>query len=414
MAEGARRPARVEVDLSAIEHNATVLAAIAAPARLCAVVKANAYGHGEVAVAKAAIAGGATELAVAIVDEGVELRDAGVEVPILVLAEPSAQAMEEVFAYGLTPTVYTEEGVARAAAAARHHAANRDAGPATVEVKVDTGMHRVGVDPAALTRLVAHLEATPSLRLGGLWTHLAVADEPGNEMTTVQIARFRAACEALQSAGLGRPPRLHAANTAGTITGTEARFDMVRCGIGLYGYAPSPAMVPALAAAVAAAGQGEGLRSALSLVAEVSAVRHLPAGERASYGLLRPLPADALVATVPLGYADGIPRAYFTGGGEVLVHGRRRPLAGGVTMDQIVVDCGDDLTVRPGDEVVLIGRQGDERLGADDWAERLGTIAYEVTTRIGPRVPRSYRGGSAAGNCGDPATAAPRNPRLDR
>lgn len=398
MAEGARRPARAEVDLSAIEHNAGVLKAVAAPARLCAVVKANAYGHGEVAVAKAALTGGASELAVAIVDEGVELRDAGVEAPILVLSEPSPQAMEEVFAYRLTPTVYTDEGVARAAEAARHQAAGGGGRPARVEVKLDSGMHRVGVDPSALTHLVRQLEATPELELGGIWTHLAVADEPGNEMTTVQLDCFREACAALEAAGLGRPPRLHAANTAAAVGRPDSRFDLVRCGIGLYGYAPSPAMAPALAEAVSAAGLEEGLRPALAWVAEVSAVRRLPAGERVSYGLLRPLPADALVATVPLGYADGIPRAYFTGGGEVLVHGRRRPLAGTVTMDQIVVDCGDDWSVRPGDEVVLIGRQGDERIGADDWAERLGTISYEVTTRIGPRVPRVYRGGSSRGD----------------
>ena len=172
---------------------------------------------------------------------------------------------------------------------------------------------------------------------------------------------------------------------------------MVRCGIGLYGYSPSRAVAPLLASAVAAAGWEEGLRPALSWAAHVSMVRELEAGERVSYGLTQPLPARSLVATVPLGYADGIPRSYFTGGGVVLVNGHRRPLAGTVTMDQILVDCGDDSRVAAGDEVVLIGTQGGDRLTADDWADVLGTISYEVVTRLGPRLRRVYYGGSGAG-----------------
>jgi alanine racemase len=161
----------------------------------------------------------------------------------------------------------------------------------------------------------------------------------------------------------------------------------------VYGYAPSLAVASTVDTAIRDAGWGptDGLRPALSWIARVSFVRELEAGERVSYGLKLSLPARSLVATVPLGYADGIPRAYFTGGGEVLVNGRRRRLAGSVTMDQILVDCGDDESVRPGDEVVLIGRQGGERLTAEDWAQSLGTISYEIVTRIGPRVPRVYR-----------------------
>lgn len=396
MAEGARRPAWAEVDLDAIEHNAGVLASIAAPARLCAVVKADAYGHGAVGVARAALAGGASELAVAIVDEGVELRDARIAAPILVLSEPGADAMSEVYAYGLVPTVYSQEGLELARRAARGRPDGAGARPAPVEVKVDTGMHRVGVAPAELVALLGALHECPELELNGLWTHLAVADEPDSDVTARQLDCFAAARAELQAAGLPPPRRLHAANTAGAVSWPASRFDLVRCGIGLYGYSPSAALTPMLAAATSAAGHREGLRPALSWVARVAFVRELGAGERVSYGLKAPLPARSLVATVPLGYADGIPRSYFTGGGEVLVNGRRRRLAGTVTMDQILVDCGDDFSVAPGDEVVLIGEQGGDRLTADDWARTLGTISYEVVTRIGPRVPRTYRRRSPA------------------
>ncbi len=428
MAEGARRPAWAEVDLEAIRHNCAVLRSIVAPARLCAVVKADAYGHGAVPVAHAALAGGARELAVAIVDEGVELRDAGIDAPILVLSEPASDAMEEVFAYRLTPTLYTAEGVALAAEAAQsalgvsparrapvsrpqasdvpHLAGGTGTGTGTggpavrssrptvpVEIKVDTGMHRVGADPAMLPRLVALLAERPQLDFVGLWTHLAVADEPGNPFTGEQLDRFDACRQALVTAGLPQPRRFHAANSAGALCWPRARLDLVRCGISVYGYAPSPTVAGIVASAVAGAGwaQSDGLRPALSWSARVSFVREVEAGERVSYGLKQPLAERSLVATLPLGYADGIPRAFFTGGGHVLVNGRRRALAGSVTMDQILLDCGDDSSVGPGDEVVLIGAQGGEHVTADDWARALDTISYEVLTRIGPRVPRIYR-----------------------
>ncbi|MGH9171347.1 MAG: alanine racemase [Acidimicrobiales bacterium] len=388
MAEGRHRPSWVEIDLSAIEHNARVLAAIAAPAELCAVVKADAYGHGAVEVAGAALAGGATSLAVAIEEEGVELREAGIDAPVLVLAEPVAGSMAEMLHHRLVPTLYTPEGlevVRRTAAAAA------TPGPVPVEVKIDTGMHRVGADPARLVGFLQAMAGAPELALDGLWTHLAVADEPESDFTGEQLRRFAAALSGVAAAGLSRPRRLHAANTAGAIAWPESRLDVVRCGIGIYGCSPSPALAPLVAAAATAAGFPEGLRPALSWISQVGLVRELEAGERLSYGLLAPLPARATVATVPLGYADGIPRAYFSGGGEVLVNGSRRRLAGTVTMDQVVVDCGADRAVAKGDEVVLIGRQGAESITADDWAGNLDTVNYEVLTRIGPRVPRRYK-----------------------
>jgi alanine racemase len=203
------------------------------------------------------------------------------------------------------------------------------------------------------------------------------------DFTQEQLHRFERVVASMKQAGL-RTDVLHAANTAGAVAFPAARYDMVRCGIGLYGYLPGPAV----AGAFLAAARGDALRPVMSLKARVVAVRLLAAGERLSYGRLRPLPGTSLVATVPIGYADGVPRALFTRGAQVLIGGRRCRLAGMVTMDQIVVDCGNDRSVRPGDEVVLLGRQGNEEITADEWAGLLGTISYEVLCGIGPRVPR--------------------------
>lgn len=366
------RRAWAEVDLAAVRHNATLLAGLAAPARLCAVVKAGGYGHGSVAVARAALDGGATWLAVALVEEGAVLRGHGIEAPVLLLSEPPEDAMDDVVALRLIPTLYTEHGVAAAAKAAA------GVSPLEVHVKVDTGMHRVGAGVERALAVVAAVADRPELRLGGLWTHFAVADEPGNPFTAIQSARFDAVVGRLPE----RPPLLHACNSAATFAHPGSHHDMVRCGIALYGVAPSPA--------VAAVHPVEGLLPALSLRARVAYVREVSAGEGVSYGLRRPLERASHVATVPVGYADGVPWRLGVAGGEVLIGGRRRPLAGSVTMDQIMVDCGDDAGVLPGDEVVLLGRQGEEQITAWDWAERVGTIAYEVLCGIGPRVPKVY------------------------
>jgi alanine racemase len=381
MAQGRSRPAWAEIDLAAVAHNARVLARVAAPAELCAVVKAHGYGHGGPAVARAALAGGAARLAVALVDEGVELRRHDVTAPVLLLSECGPEAVDTALAYGLTPTLYSAEGIAAFAAAARA-AGQRTA----VHVKVDTGMHRVGAAPEDLTALIAAVGREPLLYLEGVWTHLPVADGELPEdraYTEGQLDLFDRLIAALAGAGV-HPPVLHAANTAGTIAFPRARHDMVRCGIGLYGYAPSAGVARALTEQTG----GDRLQPAMSLKAQVVAVRELNAGERPSYGRLRPLPERSVVATVPIGYADGVPRTLFGAGYEVLIGGKRRPLAGTVTMDQIVVDCGPEASVRPGDEVVLLGTQGSETVTADDWAAMLGTISYEVVCGVGPRMPR--------------------------
>jgi len=376
------RRAWADVDLDAISHNVEVLAKVAAPADVCAVVKAGAYGHGAVPVARAALDAGARWPAVALVEEGIELRSAGIDAPVLVLSEAPPGAARAVVAAGLTPTVAGEAAVAELAAAVRATGARHRL---AVHLKVDTGMHRVGVAPAGAAELVATVHDAPGLELGGLYTHLAVADGTSvedREFTAAQLARFDAVV-----AELGRqhrPPLLHAANSAGAIACPAARYDMVRCGIGLYGVAPSGEVATTCATTV------DRLRPALSLRATVSAVRQLDAGERPSYGRRRALLEPSVVATVPLGYADGVPRALLEAGATVLVGGRRRPLAGTVTMDQVMVDCGPGAVVAPGDEVVFLGRQGTEVITADEWAGLLRTIPYEVLCGIGPRVERRY------------------------
>ena len=365
-----------EIDLTAIRHNAALLAERAAPASLCAVVKANGYGHGAEPAACAALEAGATRLAVACVEEGMALRRAGITAPALLLSEPLPEAMDDVVAFALTPTVYTEQGIAAVADAA---AARRAALPHPVHVKVDTGMHRVGAAPAEAVRLALSVRQSPELTLEGLWTHFAVADVPEDSFTRLQAERFQEVVDEL--AGLGvRPPLLHTCNSAGVLAHPSCRYDLVRCGIALYGIPPSR--------------QLEGLadlQPALSLRSRVSYVREVGPGEGISYGLRYRTAGLTQLATVSIGYADGVPWRLGTTGGEVLVGGRRRAIAGSVTMDQILVDCGDGGSVHPGDEVVLLGRQGGEEIRAWEWAERAGTIAYEVVCGVGPRVKRVYR-----------------------
>ena len=369
------RPVWAEVDLGAIRHNAAALATLARPALLCAVVKANGYGHGAVPAAQAALDGGADWLAVALVEEGAELRHAGIEAPVLVLSEPPREAMDEVVARRLTPTLYTEGGVE---AAAKAVAAAGRGERLPVHVKVDTGMHRVGAAPEEALGLADVVNRRPELRLAALWTHLAVADEPANPFTATQLERFERIRATLARRGV-LPDLVHAANSAGLLAHPDSRYNLVRCGIAVYGIAPSPDLA-----------SRADLRPAMALKGRVSYVKEVAGGERISYGLRYRFRESSVVATVPIGYADGLPRRLSFTGGEVLVGGRRRPIAGTVTMDQITVDCGPAADVAAGDEVVLIGRQGDEEITAQEWADRLDTIAYEVVCGIGPRVPRVH------------------------
>jgi len=368
------RPSRVEVDLDAIRANVATIRERVAPSRVCAVVKADAYGHGDVPCAEAALAGGAEWLAVALVEEGVRLREAGITAPVFLLSEPELDDVAGIVEWDLVPTGY-RSAFCRALAA---EAARRGAGPYPIHLKVDTGMHRVGADPADVPALVREVADDTRLRLAGLWTHFPVS-ESDPDYTRHQVAELLALRDALAADGF-EVPMVHAANTAAALDLGDTRLDMVRVGLGVYGLRPDRGTAAELP-----------LRPAMRVLSEVALVRRLPAGERPSYGRRRPLPADATVATVPIGYADGVCRRLAEVGGVVLIRGRRYPFAGTVTMDQIVVDVGDD-EVEVGDEVVVLGSQGRDAVTADEWADRLGTINYEIVCQFGPRLPRRYLG----------------------
>jgi alanine racemase len=371
------RWAWADVDLDAVRHNVEHLCAVVAPSSLWAVVKADGYGHGAVEVANAALEAGARGLCVALVSEGAELREAGIDAPILVLSEQPVGAVDDIVRFRLMATVYSVPFIDALAAAAR---ARRVEG-VPVHLKIDTGMQRVGARWDAVEDLVAALDAhRPSLRLVGVFTHLAMADHPDDDFTDLQLARLDAALDLLSpSEGV----LVHAANSAGALAHPAARRSLVRAGIAIYGISPGPAVDPMC----------RQLRPALSLKARVSYTKRVSAGSGISYGLRHTFERDATVATVPIGYADGVPRRLYETGGQVLIGGRRRPVVGVVTMDQLMVDCGDD-DVAVGDEVVLIGGQdgpdGPQRIRAEDWADLLGTIGYEIVCGIGSRVPRRH------------------------
>lgn len=381
------RPTSAVVDLAALQANAAELARRAAPADLCAVVKADGYGHGAVAAARAALAGGATWLAVALVEEGIELREAGVRAPVLLLSEPRPTEMVEVVAYDLRPSVYSATALAAAAAAATvgNHRL-------PVHLKVDTGMHRVGVHPDDAVLLASAIAARSQLHLEGVWTHCAVADELGNPYTDVQLERYELVLKAIEAEVGDREPGpflRHAANSALLLAGCRpdaspirrrGRYDMVRAGIALYGLPPSAELRD----------EAGGLRPAMQLRTQVSYVKSVAAGEGVSYGLAYRLDSDRYVATLPIGYADGVRRDYGMRGGSVLIRGRRRPVVGVVTMDQLMVDCGPNSDVSVGDEATLIGTQDGDSISATDVADHLETIPYEVVCDVGRRVRRHY------------------------
>jgi alanine racemase len=368
------RWAWAEVDLGAYARNVSRIVRAALPSATWAVVKADAYGHGAVPCARAALDAGASGLCVATVVEGIELREAGIVAPVLVLGEQPPEQFGAALRARLALTASRVDVLVALSTAARSAGT-----PATVHVEVDTGMHRVGAEPTAVAAIAELIAADDWLDGEGCFTHFAVADEPGRDGTTAsQVAAFRDAVEVCVRAGW-RPRLLHAANSAallrGLVDGDEGWI--VRAGIAAYGIDPDPAR-----------DEPEGFEPVLSLHARVSHVQRRRAGEAVSYGLRRPLDRDSTVATLPLGYADGLRRDSWREC-EVLVGGRRRHFAGTVTMDQSMVDCGNDL-VSVGDEAVLIGVQGDGRITVNEWARRLGTIGYEVTCAISARVPRRW------------------------
>ena len=361
------RPTSCDIDLQAIRDNVGALASLVTPTPLCAVVKANGYGHGSVQVALAALEAGASWLAVALVEEGVELRDAGIDAPILLLSEATPSAADTVVDRGLTPTVYSDAGIAAISAAAHGR------GPIDVHLCVDSGMRRVGVELSDMEACATAISDDPDLELSAIWTHCPVADEPGNDFTDEQLRRFSGAADAH-----GIDVDVHVANSAVALTRPTTPGLMVRCGIAIYGIAPASELAGLV-----------DLRPAMTVRSEVSFVKSVPAGQGVGYGHRYTTGSDSTIVTVPIGYADGVRRDLGLRGGHVLIGGMRHPIVGVVTMDQLMVDVGGT-TVAVGDEVILLGRQGNEQITATEIAEQLGTIPYEIVCAISSRMPRRY------------------------
>jgi alanine racemase len=365
------RPTWAEIDLLALKDNIRALKERIGPGvELLAVVKANAYGHGALMVARAALAAGASRLGVACPDEGVALRRAGIQAPILILGYTPVGEAEKVVAYGLTPTV---NSVAQAEAVAQASARRGLITP--VHLKVETGMNRFGLAPETLLALAHTVEGMSSLRLEGIYTHFACADEADKAFTWQQYEAFMAVAGKLQV------PLRHVANSAAVLDLPQMALDMVRVGIALYGLYPS-----------AAVSRSVPLRPVLSLKSRIARVKDLEPGETVSYGRTWAAPAPSRVALVPCGYADGLPRT-LSNRGMALIRGQRVPIVGRICMDLTMVEVGQVGGVAEGEEVVLIGRQGGEAIGADEVASLAGTISYEVLCGISRRVPRVYREG---------------------
>ena len=377
-----QRWAWAEINLSALAHNVRVLATESAPSEVWAVVKANAYGHGALQCATTAIESGASGLCVALADEAIALRQAGVSAPILVMSEQPADQHEDMIKYGLIATLYNRATIEYYA-----NVAARLGVVGAVHIKVDTGMHRVGTEPKQAVEMAQLIAAQTWLQLDGIFTHLATADVVNHEATARQIAEFDQVCDDLKLIGL-LPSRVHIANSSATMNhvGIAGQMKnaptMTRVGIAMYGIA-ADAQNNSFGVAT-----GEALQRVMSLKARVSHVQWLGEGEAVSYGLHRTLNQRSCIATLPIGYADGLPRGLWTTG-EVLIGGKRRPFAGVVTMDQVMINCESN-DVQIGDEAVLIGQQGEIQITVNDWARQLGTIGYEIVCGISARVPRNY------------------------
>lgn len=365
--------ALARIDLAAVERNCERLRFAAGPhTALCAVVKANAYGHGAVPVARAALSGGASWLAVAAAEEARELRAAGIVAPILVMGALSAEELPVALDARADVVAWRPGFVAALRAAAR----GRERQP-RVHVKLDVGMGRLGIrDAEELLRVAEEVHAAPELELVGAMTHLPCADEDP-ERTRAEVACLRAFGERLRALAPG--VILHAANSAATLGLPEGRLDMVRCGVAIYGLDPF-GVDPA----------AHNLEPALELSSYVAALKPLAPGESVGYGATFVAREPTWIATLPIGYGDGWRRA-FSDNAEVLIGGRRHPLVGRVSMDNVTVDVGPDPAgVGEGDEAVLLGRQGDQRVTAEELGRRIGTINYEITTGLTARPTRGY------------------------
>jgi len=385
-AVAAVRPTTAHIDLGALRHNLAQVRRLAGAREVIAIVKADAYGHGAVPVARALAAEGVTRFGVALVEEGRALREAGVRGEVLVLGGFVEDQADEIVELGLTATIFHSGH-----ADALNEAARRAGRAAPVHVKIDTGMGRLGFSPDAAPDAVAALARSAFLRIEGLMTHFADADLADPAYAREQVARFDAVAETVRRAGVRIPIR-HAANSAAVMAASSWRsamagplYDAVRPGLMLYGARPGPAV-----------GAGVDLRPVLSLTTRILLLKRVPPGAPISYGRTFVTRRESLIAVLPIGYADGYPRA-LSNAGRVLVRGRAAPVVGRVCMDLTMVDVTDVPGAAEGDEAVVIGAQGAAAITVEEVAAGAGTIAYEILCGIGPRVPRRYLDAVSAG-----------------
>ncbi|HKQ70126.1 MAG TPA: alanine racemase [Polyangiaceae bacterium] len=373
------RPTRAEINLGHLRHNLKTVKRAAGSSRVFGVLKADAYGHGAPAVARTLERSGIDGFCVALLEEAVELREAGIRVPILAMGGYYGQAWGEVIARGVTPVIYDvaqAEGIAREV----RIAATRPASPISVHLKIDTGMGRLGCEQGDIVEVVAKLRDIPEVRIDGLMTHLACADDESIDAVTQQLDRFERATAVARAQGV-TPQVRHAANSAAVFRCERAKLDWVRPGIALFGIAPR-------------FGATLDLRPAMSIRTEVVAVRDIAKGEPIGYGWTWRAQRDSRIATIPMGYADGLSRQ-LSNRGEVLIGGKRAPVAGTVSMDLTMIDVTDHGTVLVRDEVVVMGPQqgplGKDIITASEIATRAGTIPWDILTSVSRRVPRFYR-----------------------
>jgi alanine racemase len=361
-----------QIDLGAIAHNiAEIKKALKKGVKFMAVVKADGYGHGAIEVSKAAVASGVDYLSVASFMEAIQLREAGVSAPILILSESPLEFADDIVANGLTQTVYTMR-----LAEALSKAANSAGKTAKVHLKVDTGMGRIGAFPHEAEGLLEKIKALPGVVVEGLFTHFAKADDPSDPYTRHQLSLFNDLAGKVEKKQYSIPLK-HAANSAASLYYPDSHLDMVRIGLAMYGISPGNVK------------SGIPLKSALSFKTKIMFSKRVPKGTKLSYGATYETPRETTIVTIPVGYADGFSRA-LSNKAQVLINGKRFPVAGRVCMDMTLVDVGDE-NLNIGDEVVLIGSQGDNHISADEIARLSDTISYEVVCGIGKRVPRVYK-----------------------
>ncbi|WP_132945223.1 alanine racemase [Tumebacillus sp. BK434] len=368
------RPTWAEINLDSIAHNVREVSKILPPGTgIMAVVKANGYGHGALQIAETALQNGASCLGVAAADEGIDLREGGITAPILILGHTPTDCVDLIVSHGLAQTVYSRELLY-----ALHEAAVAANRPAAIHIKVDTGMGRLGFTGLEeAVEFAKEAQALEGIVVEGIFTHFATSDEHDSPYAQEQMRRWGALRQRLQDAGLNIPLQ-HISNSAGILQYTECPGNMVRLGISMYGYYPSDEVPQRLE-----------LRPAMRFVSHIVHLKEVPAGTKISYGATYETTASAKIATIPVGYADGYSRL-LSSKGEALVRGVRVPVVGRVCMDQLMLDVSAVPGVENGDEVVLYGQQGDDRIRLEEVAEKIGTITYEVCCVLGRRVPRKY------------------------